>query len=59
MKTITKYKSFEELNSAEKAATNVDASLKKHASYESIINKVYSAKTAKQTTQKPATLNDR
>lgn len=54
MKTITKYKSFEELNSAEKAATDVKSSLKKHASYEVLISKIYAAKTTKQTTIKPA-----
>lgn len=59
MKTITKYKSFEELNSAEKAATDVKVSLKKHASYEALMSKIYSARTTKHTTTKPATLNGR
>lgn len=54
MKTITKYKSFEELNSAEKAATDVKSSLKKHARYEVLISKIYAAKTTNQITTKSA-----
>ena len=44
MKTLEKYKTFEQLKSAEKAASNTKASLKKHASFEMLVNNIYIAK---------------
>lgn len=57
MKTVEKYKTFDELKAAEKAASDTKASLKKHASFEMLVNKIYTAKTGKSIASKAATLN--
>ncbi|AHF17341.1 hypothetical protein [Niabella soli] len=57
MKTVEKYTTFEQLKAAEKAASDTKASLKKHASFEMLVNKIYIAKTGKSMASKAATLN--
>ncbi|MGC4233203.1 MAG: hypothetical protein QM594_09510 [Niabella sp.] len=57
MKTVEKYTTFEQLKAAEKSASDTKASLKKHASFEMLVNKIYIAKTGKSIASKAATLN--
>jgi len=59
MKTIERYKTFEQLKSAEKSASDTKASLKKHASFEILVNKIYTAKTGKSIASKAAISNSK
>ena len=58
MKTVERYRTFEQLKSAEKAASDTKASLKKHADFEMLVNRIYVAKTGKSIASKAAILNN-
>lgn len=59
MRKIEKYRTFEELNLAEKPASDIKQSLKKHANYEALLQKIYQAKSDNGSNLKHARMNGR